>query len=235
MKDSLFITEEGQGPRLILLHGFLANSSLWETTKQELTKLFTVCSIDLFGHGNSANYTQFNSLTDVAKAILENYNEGFIVGHSMGGYIALELIEIGFNPLGIVLCNSTPYKDSDLKQKHRRQELDLIKKGKAQVLKTLFTHKQTQDSNLNNLINSCANLVSNSIMETYIRAMYNRKEYTAYQKYTTIPKLIIRGEDEDEITESVFWEKIVIQNSGHYSFLEKPKETSNVIIQNLIT
>ena len=43
----------GKGAAIVLLHGFLENSSMWNSITKELSKRNKVICIDLLGHGNS--------------------------------------------------------------------------------------------------------------------------------------------------------------------------------------
>ncbi|QWT19245.1 alpha/beta fold hydrolase [Bacillus sp. NP157] len=86
--------EGGQGPTIVLLHGFDANKETWLEMAKGLTDHFHVVIPDLPGWGESsrndtADYgipAQANRLEDFAKAAgLQHF---LLVGHSMGGAIA---------------------------------------------------------------------------------------------------------------------------------------------------
>jgi len=81
-------------PNLILLHGALGHSDIFEPFKEELSKYFTIYTPLFSGHGhiplpengiNIEKYTQ--ELTEFIEK--ENLNDVYIFGHSMGGYVAL--------------------------------------------------------------------------------------------------------------------------------------------------
>lgn len=81
-------------PNLILLHGALGHSEIFEPLKTELSKYFTIHTPLFSGHGNTElpqngiiieKYTQ--ELTEFIEK--EKLDDVHIFGHSMGGYIAL--------------------------------------------------------------------------------------------------------------------------------------------------
>lgn len=84
------------GKTIVFLHGLGEHSGYWRVTTKALEKRHRVIAIDLMGHGKSSKPAQkeFYSLRNQAKLIhllLENLGieKVFLVGHSMGGQIAM--------------------------------------------------------------------------------------------------------------------------------------------------
>jgi len=50
---SIFYTDQGQGSPIILLHGFLENSQMWDFAITALAEKHRIICIDLPGHGKS--------------------------------------------------------------------------------------------------------------------------------------------------------------------------------------
>ena len=48
-------SDQGKGPTVVLLHGFLENISMWDDLAEVLSKRNRVVCIDLLGHGQSEN------------------------------------------------------------------------------------------------------------------------------------------------------------------------------------
>jgi abhydrolase domain-containing protein 6 len=86
--------EGGQGPTLVLLHGFAANKEVWLDTAATLTDHFHVIIPDLPGWGESSRNDGGNYDVDAQAQRLDAFIQalnlkGFVlVGHSMGGAIA---------------------------------------------------------------------------------------------------------------------------------------------------
>ena len=52
-KGKVFCKIKGDGPPLLLLHGYPQTHLMWHRTAPELSKSFTVVAADLRGYGNS--------------------------------------------------------------------------------------------------------------------------------------------------------------------------------------
>ena len=62
---------EGKGDALVLLHGFLESSTMWNSLMPVLSKRFKVISVDLPGHGKSGVFGDTHSMQLMADCILE--------------------------------------------------------------------------------------------------------------------------------------------------------------------
>ena len=88
----------GSGPVVLLTHGFAASSHMFASTVADLSTDHTVVVWDMRGHGRSdspgdpAAYSVRTSL-DAMLAILDDIGaeRAVLVGHSLGGYLSLEL------------------------------------------------------------------------------------------------------------------------------------------------
>ncbi|MFC3159186.1 Pimeloyl-ACP methyl ester carboxylesterase [Chryseobacterium arachidis] len=81
-------------PNLILLHGALGHSEIFEPFKSELSKYFTIHTLLFSGHGNTdipEHGITIEKYTNELKEFIakENLKDVHIFGHSMGGYVAL--------------------------------------------------------------------------------------------------------------------------------------------------
>lgn len=126
----------GTGKPLVLLHGFLETVALWKNLVPELSKTRQIICIDLPGHGKSGGISEVHSMEEMAfsvKAVLDKLEiqEFSLAGHSMGGYVGLELLK-NFPMLlkGIVLINSTPLVDSAERLRMRDRGIQLVAKNK---------------------------------------------------------------------------------------------------------
>jgi pimeloyl-ACP methyl ester carboxylesterase len=86
----------GEGPLLVLIHGITSSSATWEPVLEPLAERFTVLAPDLLGHGASAKPQGDYSLGAFACGIRDlmlalGHESGTIVGHSLGGGIAMQL------------------------------------------------------------------------------------------------------------------------------------------------
>ncbi|WP_029332748.1 2-succinyl-6-hydroxy-2,4-cyclohexadiene-1-carboxylate synthase [Exiguobacterium oxidotolerans] len=113
---------EGQGPPLLLLHGFTGSSRTWTMLSARLQETYTVYRIDLLGHGKTppAAYQRMR-LTEQVKdlqALLATRTEPWtVLGYSMGGRIALMLAACSTQVQQTIAVSTTP----GLKTAHERR------------------------------------------------------------------------------------------------------------------
>ena len=109
--ESLFIQRRGQGPDLVLLHGWGLNSGVWEQLSIELQQHFRVTLIDLPGFGrNSDVYLPQYHLAQLAQTVCAYVPEGAsLLGWSMGGLVAKQIALDAPQRVGrLILVASSP-------------------------------------------------------------------------------------------------------------------------------
>ena len=124
-------------PTLVLLHGFLEDSRMWAPLREKLIAGGNVLAIDLPGHGNSPSFGyehRMEFMADVVEAVLSDLNleKVSLLGHSMGGYVALAMAEHHPERLErLGLFFSTPEADSEERKEMRDKAADLVKSNKS--------------------------------------------------------------------------------------------------------
>jgi 2-succinyl-6-hydroxy-2,4-cyclohexadiene-1-carboxylate synthase len=83
----LFAETEGDGPRLVLVHGFGQNRNCWPPEVSELARHHEVVRVDAPGHGRSAGIATDPWRT--ADLLIEAGGEATYLGYSMGGRLVL--------------------------------------------------------------------------------------------------------------------------------------------------
>ncbi|WP_136667326.1 alpha/beta fold hydrolase [Flavobacterium sp. H122] len=125
----------GKGKAVVLLHGFLENSTMWEFYINDFTQNHQVITIDLPGHGQTENLSYMHTMEDMADtvhAVLHHLNisEAIFIGHSMGGYVSLAFAELYPEMAkGIVLLNSTSKEDSQERKINRMRAIKAVKQN----------------------------------------------------------------------------------------------------------
>ena len=84
----------GEGRPLIILHGLFGFSDNWQSHAKKLAEYFQVILVDLRDHGHS-DWSNETSYQLMAEDVFELCNdlgleEIHLVGHSMGGKVAME-------------------------------------------------------------------------------------------------------------------------------------------------
>ncbi len=87
----------GSGKTIILTHGLGGNSQRWETLVPALSRHYRVLTWDVRGHGQSdkpeGDYSAKLFASDLAALLKkEQIRSAFVLGHSMGGIIALRFV-----------------------------------------------------------------------------------------------------------------------------------------------
>src|SRR5476649_2052394 len=91
---TLNYAETGQGTPVVLLHGFPLSGAIWLEQQQRLSEHCRVITPDLRGHGRSPAPSGIYEMDLLARDVLAVLDSPFIkkaviMGHSMGGYVAL--------------------------------------------------------------------------------------------------------------------------------------------------
>jgi pimeloyl-ACP methyl ester carboxylesterase len=86
----------GSGPVLLLIHGITSSADAWRAVIPALAEEHTVVAPDLLGHGGSAKPRGDYSLGAYASGLRDllaalGHTRATLVGHSMGGGIAMQL------------------------------------------------------------------------------------------------------------------------------------------------
>ena len=232
-------------PAILLLHGFPADSSLWRLVAPKLANDYTVIVPDIPGVGQSATASKEVSMEALAQGMRDllnslNIDKAIIVGHSMGGYIALAFAaQFPERVLGLSLVHSTAKADDDAKKETRRKAIALIEKGGKQS----FIHTTTpplfgetfrkEEPDMVFAQITQAMTVPDASLITFYNAMINRKDYTEALVQATFPVQWIIGAQDTIIPPEKTMQQTslssvsfvgVYKNCGHMSMLEAPQQ-----------
>ena len=87
----------GSGDPIIILHGLFGMLDNWQTIAKKLAEDYMVYLVDLRDHGKSEHTGDFNYpllAQDIAEFLeAEWIHEAYVLGHSMGGKTALQLVK----------------------------------------------------------------------------------------------------------------------------------------------
>jgi pimeloyl-ACP methyl ester carboxylesterase len=166
---------------------------------------------DLPGSGDSDYNRSLNRMADFAEcidAIMENENipELVLIGHSMGGYIALAFAEKYPERISVLgLFHSSSYPDSEEKKESRDKNIRFIQNHDPsmfveQSIPGLFSDsfKAEQPAEIRKLIDRYANFKRESLVQ-YLDAMKNRPATTGVLESIAKPVLFIMGEEDKAV------------------------------------
>ena len=145
-------SDEGKGTAVVLLHGFLENKSMWSAFIPELSKKYRIITIDLLGHGETECLGYIHSMEDQADMVHAVLHElrirkGVLIGHSLGGYIALAFAELYPDYMkGLFLLNSTSRADSQERKINRDRAIKAVKQNYTNFVRMSITNLFSEDN-----------------------------------------------------------------------------------------
>ncbi len=94
---TLKVTIEGVGRPLLFVHGWAASQRFWKYQVSHFSKRFQVITYDLRGHGDSDKPKKGYHVSDHVQDLREiidglSIKEPVLIGHSLGGMIALQYV-----------------------------------------------------------------------------------------------------------------------------------------------
>ncbi|MFD2915203.1 alpha/beta fold hydrolase [Psychroserpens luteus] len=243
----VYYEDDGQGDAIVLLHGFLENSTMWKDLKPVLSRSHRVICIDMLGHGQTDCIGYSHSMSDMADAVLAVLNHlklktYTLIGHSMGGYVALALAEK--NPkavLGLCLMNSTYHADDDERKALRKRANQMIQSNFESMVRMSVANLFSSESRTTHKkeIEKVIDQALKTSPQGYIAAqegMILREDKFEFYKSLKTRKLIIIGM-KDPVIEG---ERILLETEhtnieceklslGHMSYIENKSELSYIL------
>lgn len=225
----------GEGPCVVLLHGWGANLQTFKSIQDYLSKQFKVYSIDLPGFGESQEPSKAWGVSDYS-SFLERFVQHFqiedpvIMGHSNGGRIAIRYSTQ--HPVNkIVLIDS-----AGIKPKRKLQYYIKVYTYKAakQILKLPILNKFSDRilTFMKGKLGSTDYKSVSGVMQQTMTKLVN-EDLKSDLPLIKAPALLIWGENDTAtpVSDGQVMEKlipnaglVVLKNAGHFSYLDKPRD-----------
>jgi pimeloyl-ACP methyl ester carboxylesterase len=242
--------DSGKGYPVILLHGYLESSEVWNGFEEKLAGSFRVISVDLPGHGRSDIFGETHTMefmADVIKDLLDNLNikKVFMTGHSLGGYVALAFLELYPGYLsGYCLFHSQPFADTPEALEKREREILIVKAGKKELMYPENVTRMFSTLNLEKFSEALqrskeiASQIPGEGIIAVLNGMVQRPSRLSYMEEGRVPCLWILGKTDnyipcDQIQANVNLPEnasvVVLNNSGHMGFIEEEERSFQVV------
>jgi len=247
--ESIFYTDQGTGPCIVLLHGFTETSKIWTRFARELSRSFRVVTIDLPGFGKSECVSDVHTMdlfADVVRFVLRKLGikKCMMAGHSMGGFVTLAFAK-KYTPMlkGLALFHSHPYADSDEIKRNRDRTVRVLRESHVnfitQFIPSLFAPASVPrfSKEIEGLMKEAAKSSPESLIAS-TEGMKLRADSSEFLKGTDLPVLFIVGMQDaraplDRIGEMILLPKksdsLVLKEIGHMGYLEAYPETIHAI------
>ena len=244
----LHFFEKGHGHPLLFLHGFCESGEMWRHLADSLASQYRVICPDFPGFGNSPLSQPIQRIEEVAEQ-LEDWVEALqiknpiVMGHSLGGYVALALLErMGERIKAIGLLHSTAFADDQEKKEIRNRTLTFLKKHGATKFVSSFVPMLFPEHRRIELAEAMEQAIEDgkrSSLEgllAYTVAMRDRKDRQAVLEQFVGPKLLLAGTldgavkiDASRAQQAAFTHYIELEGVGHLGMVEEKEKTLAVI------
>ena len=246
---SIFYSVTGQGKPVVFIHGVPADGSLWINQSAILANRYQLIIPDLPGSGKSdlTGDVSIDAMADIIKYILdtEDTGEAVIIGHSMGGYVAVAFADKfpeAIKALG--LFHSSAYADSEEKKASRKKNIGFIQQhGSYEFIKQstpgLFSddfktnHKEVVDG----IIEKYKNFNPDSLA-AYQQAMMDRTDRRKVLEQIAGPVLFVIGTQDKAIPLEDSMQQChipslsyihILKHSGHMGMLEEGEKSNSIL------
>ena len=240
----LHFFEKGQGHPLLFLHGFCESGEMWRYFADSLSTQYRVICPDLPGFGDSVLTHPIQSLEEVAEQLESWLQElqiqnPIVLGHSLGGYVALALLErMGDQIQAIGLLHSTAYADDLEKKGMRNRVLTFLNKHGAVKFVTSFVPQLFPEHRRIELAEAMALAIEDgkrSSLEgllAYTVAMRDRKDRMEVLQQFAGPKLLLAGILDESVKiessraqQGAYTHYIELEGVGHLGMVEEKEKT----------
>ncbi|GAA5532272.1 alpha/beta hydrolase [Deinococcus aluminii] len=226
-------------PRTVLfLHAYPLSAAMWQDQKAALEAAgFSVLAPNLPGFGGEEG--AITSLADTARDLLKTLppEPALLVGLSMGGYLALELLAQAPDRFArAVLADTSARADDEEKQKDRRQQAErVLKEGKGFIIEAAREeHRPETFARIRPMIEAA----TPQGIAGALRAMAARPDQRDTLRHLKLPLLALVGEQDDltppdlagEIAELGHGERQIIPGAMHLSNLDAPEAFSAALL-----
>lgn len=242
---TLAVRDQGQGPPLLLVHGFPLDHTMWQAQFEPLARQARVITPDLRGFGHSTvvpGVAGMERLADDLAALLvalEVREPVVFCGLSMGGYVAWQFWRRQPERLrALVLCDTRAQADSPEARAAREKMIESVERSGASPVVEAMVGRLFAASSRQRKADEVAAI--RRVMESTppqgmiaaLRGMLARPDTTAWLPQIDVPTLVIVGQEDVistvEEMRSISCaipgaELVVLAESGHMTPVEQPE------------
>ncbi len=231
--------------RLVFIHGFLENATMWKTIVPHLSKSnYKLDFPELPGHGENSFLPEQKTAEAYCQNILDQLalNEDdrlFIIAHSMGGYLSASLAAMIPNQISaLCLFHSKACADTDEKKAERRKAIEAATKNKDLYVRTMITNifyeknRERCRAEIEKLISEAQQLSVETIVSAQ-HVMIQRPDRIAAMQSRNFPLYYFLGDKDTSVSLKVVEKELeqlpgavahIARETGHMGHIENNRE-----------
>jgi 3-oxoadipate enol-lactonase len=200
------VVERGVGPPVVLLHGYPLTHAMWQPQLDGLAEDRRIILMDLPGYGLAEEWTVPTSLAGFSEAVsktlaTELSGPAVIIGHSFGGYVALQMYRD--HPelfAGLVLTNTRSEADSPEARAARMATIERLQDPTehldADTVAQSLIAPQTwaRRDPIVDLVRAMVGSARSGTVAATLHAIADRPDLTPVLPTLRVPTLVIWGE-----------------------------------------
>ena len=227
--------------QFVLLPGLLCDSAVWADQRKVLP-----------GDCHVPDYGMCNSIGDMADLALNDVHASrlLVVGHSMGGRVALEMVRRAPDRVAALALLDTGYEARDAGEAGAREQekrFGLLEIARAKGMRAMgeawapgMVHPSRLDSKVYASILSMIERSTPDKFEAQIRALLDRPDTTPMLASIHCPTVLVCGREDrwsplarhEEMQKMIPGSHLhVIEECGHMSTMERPDAVSKVLLE----
>ncbi|SHJ70890.1 Pimeloyl-ACP methyl ester carboxylesterase [Hymenobacter daecheongensis DSM 21074] len=239
-------------PTLVFLHGFAESREIWSDLLHGFPAHYRVLSLNLLGHGTNIHDVRDYSMEAQARYVAEKMQaagieKAVLVGHSMGGYVALAFAERWPERVaGLALINSSAYADNEEKKAARAKNVAFVERHGVEKFMESFIRPLFAPANRETLAarrEFLEEIGKATPAETIIggmQAMAARPDRTKVLREARFPVLLVAGKEDVAVPleQSVALAPLApvahalfLADVGHLAYYERPAETRRAVLE----
>ena len=244
--QEIYIEDTGSGYPLVLIHGFLGSSEMWEPQINYLSKYFRVIIPNLPGFGKSKTIKSVDSIYLMANSVIEHLNKKkiekfYLLGHSMGGMIAQEITTQLGNRITKLICYGTgPIGDIPGRFETMDESREKLKKNGLEITAYRIAKTWFVEEDKSKYFYLCEDAGKATSLAAADNALIAMKNWSGLENLKNIknPTLIIWGDQDkaynfnqvDILNKNIPNSELkIIEGCSHNVHLEKPDEFNEVV------
>jgi len=239
-------------PTIVFLHGFAESREVWNDFARPFPNRYRLLMPNLLGHGTNRGAVPDFTMEAQARFVIDYLNKKgcpgpvLLVGHSMGGYVALALAERWPERVaGLALINSTALADTEEKKANREKNISFverhgIEKFMESFVRPLFApHNRDRLAEARALLEDIGKATPVETIAGAMRGMAVRPERIKVLKEADYPILLVAGKHDvavpfdDAVKQAALpceGHALFLEDSGHQAYLEQPDQTRRAVL-----